>query len=79
MDAQGAAPGGGTPGHGRINENSRSLLHLGIPARVIACLEREGVRSLQDWARLGRKRHGLFGITRAMVRQIDAAAREAAK
>jgi hypothetical protein len=55
----------------------RSITDLGLPANIIATLTREGVRTLQDWHRLGQRRYELWGITRAAVRQIDRAAREA--
>lgn len=38
-------------------------------------LEREGIRSPEQWRALGRKRHQLFGITRHVVEQLDMLAR----
>jgi len=52
------------------------LSRLGLPTHVLDLLEHEGVTDLAAWRRLGRKRHQLFGITKAMCRQIDAMARE---
>jgi hypothetical protein len=80
MGAQRAAPEGhcqATSG-GRINSgNASTLSQLGLPAHVIGLLEAEGVRTLADWRRLGRKRLQIFGVTTAVCRLIDQAAKEA--
>ena len=80
MRAQGAAPEvfAGPRGGLTTAGNTASISQLGLPELVIARLEREGVRDLHDWRRLGRKRHAIFGITSRMVREIDAAARKVA-
>lgn len=46
-----------------------------LPPHILQTLHNEGVYSISDWRKLGRRRHQLFGITKAMVRRIDAAAR----
>ena len=71
-------PGGGTPGHGRIDGNSQSIPRDALPAHLFERLHTHNIHSLQDWRLLGRGRFKLWGITRAMVRVIDAAAKEEA-
>ena len=46
-----------------------------LPESLRERLAAEGVYTLQDWTALGRKRHQLFGITSATVKQLDALAR----
>ena len=47
----------------------------GLPEALRDRLAAEGVYTLQDWTALGRRRHQLFGITSATVKQLDALAR----
>ncbi len=77
MRAQGAAPGGGTPGHGRIDGNSQSIAHLGLSAHILETLGDAGISTLADWVRLGSKRRRIFGITGRVIALLDRAAREA--
>ena len=53
----------------------RTLSQLDLPAHVLPILEREGVVDLESWRKLGRRRFRLFGITRATIMLLDAAAR----
>lgn len=46
-----------------------------LPEPLRERLAGEGVFTLQDWKALGRRRHQLFGITSATVKQLDALAR----
>jgi hypothetical protein len=46
-----------------------------LPESLRERLAGEGVFTLQDWVALGRRRHQLFGITSATVKQLDALAR----
>lgn len=46
-----------------------------LPETLRDRLAAEGVYTLQDWMALGRRRHQLFGITSATVKQLDALAR----
>jgi len=46
-----------------------------LPESLRERLAAEGVFTLQDWTGLGRRRHQLFGITSATVKQLDALAR----
>ena len=46
-----------------------------LPESLRERLAAEGVFTLQDWVALGRRRHQLFGITSATVKQLDALAR----
>jgi len=57
------------------NGNSRPR-EIPLPAHIVARLAAEGVHSLADWRRLGRRRHQFFGITRRVVEQLDALVRE---
>jgi hypothetical protein len=54
-----------------------SLTKLSLPAHVLHLLHEEGVRDLDDWRRLGRRRLQIFGVTSRMVALLDAAATEA--
>lgn len=77
MRNQSAAPGvSRTPGSGNRGGNAASIADPGLPSHVIALLQAEGVRTLEDWRALGRSRFMIFGITRAMVCKIDALALE---
>jgi len=80
MGAQRAAPEGSlaaTSG-GRINSgNAGTLTRLELPAHTLERLHAEGIFTLADWRALGGRRYELWGITRAMVREIDALARGA--
>lgn len=74
MSARGAAPGavGDGPGSGLSSRGGgASIATYGLPDRIVERLEQHGVFTLADWGRLGRRRHQLFGITRAVVRQLD--------
>lgn len=55
------------------------LSTLGLAPAIIDRLSAEGVKTASAWRALGRKRLRIFGITAAMVRQIDALARGAAQ
>jgi hypothetical protein len=46
-----------------------------LDPRIRKRLEAEGVRSINDWRRLGPRRRELFGIVPSVVRQIDELAR----
>lgn len=46
-----------------------------LPESLRERLAAEGVFTLDDWMALGRRRHQLFGITSATVKQLNAAAR----
>lgn len=46
-----------------------------LPESLRERLAAEGVYTLKDWTALGRRRHQLFGITSATVKQLDALAR----
>lgn len=61
---------------GSGKRGSRSITEIGLPAHVVSLLEREGVRDLADWRRLGKRRHEIFGIVPSVVRILDVAARE---
>jgi hypothetical protein len=47
-----------------------------LPPHILQTLHAEGIFSLSDWRRLGRKRFAIFGITARLAAQLDAAARE---
>ncbi len=47
------------------------LLPDSIPAHIRERLAAESVRTIEDWRALGRRRFQLWGVTRAMCRQID--------
>jgi hypothetical protein len=46
-----------------------------LPHALIERLRAEGVATLEEWVALGRRRRQIFGITRAVVDQLDALAR----
>lgn len=72
MRAQGAAPGGGTPGHGRIDGDSQTLPHSGIPPHLAERLAAEQILSLREWAKLSpRRKRACFGITERHRRLLD--------
>lgn len=48
-----------------------------LPPHIVEQLHLEGVYSLADWRRLGRRRLRIFGITRRTVEELDTAARKA--
>jgi hypothetical protein len=50
-----------------------------LPAIVRDRLRSEGVSTVEDWQRLGTRRYQLFGITRLMADQVDAAIVKAAR
>lgn len=45
-----------------------------LQPHIVERLHAEGIDSLAAWRHLGRRRLAIFGITRAMVQEIDAAA-----
>lgn len=55
------------------------LSALGLAPAIIDRLTAEGITTASAWRALGRRRRAIFGITRAMVQQIDGLAREAAE
>jgi hypothetical protein len=77
-----AAPGavsGGLRGGLRTDQNTANSTQFPVtlaPA-LINRLAAHGVRSLEDWRRLGRGRFRLWGVTRAMVHEIDVTAKAA--
>lgn len=77
--AHGAAPGSCGDFRGGLTDSGdgRSIAATGLPAHVVELLGREGVHSLEDWRRLGRKRLAIFGIPTRLARQLDEAARRA--
>jgi hypothetical protein len=82
MGAKGAAPEGSlaAPSSGSgygINGNAPSLPDAIAPV-IRERLASYGIITLTDWQDLGRKRFKIFGITRAMVAEIDAIARRKA-
>jgi hypothetical protein len=50
-----------------------------LPLRLIERLRAEGVATLEEWVALGRRRRQIFGVTRAVVAQLDALAKETAR
>lgn len=60
-----------------MNTSDAILSRLNLPARVVHTLELEGVRDLNDWRRLGKRRFELFGITTTTAKKIDTAAGKA--
>ena len=62
-----------------ISESAEARQVRSLPplaAHTIELLQHEGVRTLGHWRQLGRKRLEIFGITPAIVKKLDAAARE---
>jgi hypothetical protein len=45
-----------------------------LPDHILDRLDAEGIRSLDDWRALGRRRFRIWGITRSMARKLDALA-----
>ena len=72
MRAQGAAPRGGTRGHGYI-DGSAETLPDSVPAVIRERLREAGINTAADWLALGAGRFQLWGITRATVALIDRA------
>ena len=54
-----------------------TLARIGLAPHVLQLLEREGVRTPQDWKRLGKRRLLIFGIVPSVVRDLDRLARGA--
>jgi hypothetical protein len=50
-----------------------------LPHALIERLRAEGVATLEEWVALGRRRRQIFGITRAVVDQLDALAKAASR
>jgi hypothetical protein len=48
-----------------------------LPIPLIERLRAEGVATLEEWVALGRRRRQIFGVTRAVVAQLDALAKAA--
>jgi len=48
-----------------------------LPDSLLERLRAEGVATLEEWVALGRRRRQIFGITRAVVEQLDALAKAA--
>jgi hypothetical protein len=48
-----------------------------LPHTLTERLRAEGVATLEEWVALGRRRRQIFGITRAVVDQLDARAKAA--
>jgi hypothetical protein len=73
-----AAPGavGSSPGSGLTSTlGARRIAELS-PA-LAGRLAAEGIATLEQWRKLSRRqKHAIFGVTAAMVRLIDALARE---
>ncbi|MGH2447222.1 MAG: hypothetical protein ACRDFS_01250 [Chloroflexota bacterium] len=57
------------------NGNASSLTHLNLRAHVVERLAAEGIHSLEDWRRLGKRRLQIFGLTTSIAKMLDAAAR----
>ena len=81
MRARNARPGAGYTGRAdsrgvAAGHGPKSITEVGLPAHVIACLEREGVHTLQDWKRLGKRRLRIFGVVPTTIDALDLAARD---
>jgi len=50
-----------------------------LPLTLIERLRAEGVETLESWVALGRRRREIFGVTRAVVAQLDALAKSLLK
>ena len=72
MHAQGAAPRGGTRGHGYI-DGSAETLPDNLPAVIRERLRAAGIATQSDWRALGDTRFKLWGITKSTVALIDRA------
>jgi len=46
-----------------------------LPHSLLERLRAEGVATLEEWVALGRRRRQIFGVTRAVVEQLDALAK----
>ncbi|MBS0364754.1 MAG: hypothetical protein JSR67_02895 [Proteobacteria bacterium] len=42
-----------------------------LPQPLLALLRSEGIETLEAWVALGRRRHQIFGVTRAAAKQLD--------
>jgi hypothetical protein len=70
----------GTTGTAGSTGGAHSLQHLALPAKILERLGRNGIRSCLDWGRLSRKqRRAIWGVTAAMVREVDRAVAQAQK
>ena len=69
MRPQSVAPGD-RPSRTPAALNAVDLTQLVSPY-VLAQLEAEGVRTLKDWSRLGRRRLEIFGVPRSLARHLD--------
>jgi hypothetical protein len=58
---------------------STTALPADLPTRLLERLRAEGVSTLEAWVALGRRRLQIFGITRAVVAQLDALAKASLK
>lgn len=76
MSTHGAAPRGGTRGGGYIDGSPTSIPES-VPESIRERLAGEDVHALDDWRRLGRRRHQIWGIVPSIVRQLDELARGA--
>jgi hypothetical protein len=61
-------------GHCLRQENNSAGFAAALSPVLVSRLAAEAVFTASDWRRLGRKRRTIFGITRAMVTQLDALA-----
>jgi hypothetical protein len=75
MRAQGAAAEAGTSAHGKIDGNASTVAQswAGLPPVIGQRLHAAGITTCEQWRALGAKRRMIWGITRSMVEQIDAA------
>jgi hypothetical protein len=48
-----------------------------LPQRTLELLKQENINSSEQWLAAGRRRKTIFGVTRAVVAQLDALARAA--
>jgi hypothetical protein len=75
VSARGAAPGlVGRELRGGLRRGSTDHTSLqGLPAALLERLAAHGITTAEQWLALGAKRRRIFGITRKMCEQIDAA------
>jgi hypothetical protein len=66
-----ATSGDGETGAGSARSLPRRVAWADLPPAIATRLAAEGVTSLADWRALGRRRLQIFGVTRAMVAQLD--------
>ena len=52
-----------------------TALPADLPTRLIELLRAQGVATIEAWVALGRRRRQIFGVTRAVVAQLDALAK----